>query len=30
MPHDFLLFPGLDAAAKSLEEMSGFLRAHMQ
>jgi acetyl esterase len=30
MPHDFLLFPGLEAGAKSLEEMSGFLRAHMQ
>jgi len=30
MPHDFLLFPGIDAGTKSIEEMAGFLRAHMQ
>jgi len=30
MPHDFMLFPGLDAGTKSIEEMAGFLRAHQQ
>jgi acetyl esterase len=30
MPHDFMLFPGLDTGAKSIEEMAGFLRTHMQ
>ena len=30
MPHDFMLFPGLDAGAKSVEEMAGFLRAHLE
>jgi len=28
MPHDFVLFPGLDAGAKAIEEVAGFLRAH--
>jgi acetyl esterase len=30
MPHVFPLFPGIDAGAKAIEEIAGFLRAHLQ
>jgi hypothetical protein len=26
MPHDFMLFPGLDANVRAFEEMGAFLR----